>query len=111
VTVRTNKGDYLGFDPGGRTRFGVALIAEERVKASTVRTVDDAVKWAIGQRGSRPIAAGIDTLLQWATTESGWRPCDLRLRDKYPRARKSVIGPNGLYGAMAIGGRQRAKAL
>jgi hypothetical protein len=105
VALSTNEGDYLGFDPGGDSRFGVALIAEGRVKASIVSTVGDAVKWAIDECGSRrPIAAGIDTLLHWATTESGWRPCDYRLRRKYPSMQKSVIAPNSLYGAMAIGG-------
>jgi hypothetical protein len=105
VTLSTNKGDYLGFDPGGDSRFGVALLGEDRVRASIVSTVDDALKWAIAECGSRrPIAAGIDTLLHWATAESGWRPCDCRLRRKYPSVQKSVISPNSLYGAMAIGG-------
>jgi hypothetical protein len=105
VTLITTEGDYLGFDPGGDNRFGVALLAGDRVKASTVSTVDDAVRWAIDECGSRrPIAAGLDTLLHWATTKSGWRPCDYRLRREYPCTQNSVIAPNSLYGAMAIGG-------
>lgn len=104
-TLTINNDCYLGFDPGGVGRFGVALLAEDCVKAAAVSTVEDAVKWAIDECGSpRPIAAGIDTLLHWATTESGWRPCDCRLRRKYPCARNSIIAPNSLYGAMAIGG-------
>ncbi len=103
--MTTNKGGYLGFDPGGYSRFGVAFLTENCVKASTVSTVDDAVKWAVDECGSqRPIAAGIDTLLHWATAKSGMRPCDLKLRDKYPCVRNSIIAPNSLYGAMAIGG-------
>jgi hypothetical protein len=100
-----DKGIYLGFDPGGDCRFGVALLDGDCVKASTVSTVDDAVKWAVDECGSRrPIAAGIDTLLHWATTKSGMRPCDLQLRRKYPGVRNSIMAPNSLYGAMAIGG-------
>lgn len=103
--MTADKGTYLGFDPGGDSRFGVVLLAENFVKASTVSTVDDAVKWAVDECGSlRPIAAGIDTLLHWATTKSGMRPCDLQLRRKYPDARNSIMAPNSLYGAMAIGG-------
>jgi hypothetical protein len=103
--LTADKSTYLGFDPGGDGRFGVALLAENCVKAFTVSTVDDAVKWAVAECASRqPIAAGIDTLLHWATTKSGMRPCDLQLRRKYPPARNSIMAPNSLYGAMAIGG-------
>lgn len=105
MATTTSNDIYLGFDPGGDRRFGVALLAEDCVKASTVSTVNDAVKWAVDECGSRqPIAAGIDTLLHWATTKSGMRPCDLQLRRKYSDARNSVMAPNSLYGAMAIGG-------
>src|SRR6266852_5186042 len=32
------------------------------------------------------------------------RPCDLRLRAMYPTMANSVMAPNSLFGAMAIGG-------
>ena len=96
---------YLGFDPGGDRRFGVALLDHEHLSTSTVSTVADAISWAIGTCGSRrPIAAGIDTLLHWTTTKSGMRPGDLWLRGMYPADAKSVMAPNSLFGAMAIGG-------
>ena len=105
MTLTASKDVYLGFDPGGGDRFGVALLAGGSVKASTVSSVKDALKWAIDECGShRPIAAGIDTLLHWATTEGGWRPCDCQLRKKYPGVQNSVIAPNSLYGAMVVGG-------
>jgi hypothetical protein len=98
-------GIYLGFDPGGDRKFGVALLDGGCGKASTVSTVDEATKWAIDVRGARkPKAAGIDTLLHWATSKSGTRPCDERLGARYPKARKSIMSPNSLFGAMAIGG-------
>src|SRR5208283_4414784 len=88
LTVR--KDIYLGFDPGGDRRFGVALLDGNCVKCSTVSTVDDAMKWAIHACGSRrPAAAGIDTLLHWATTRGGMRPCDSRLRCRYPAMKNS----------------------
>ena len=96
---------YLGFDPGGDRKFGVALLDGERETVSTVSTVDDAIKWSVDICGSRrPVAAGIDSLLHWATTRSGMRPCDLRLQSRYPARAKSVMAPNSLFGAMAIGG-------
>ena len=103
---------YLGFDPGGDGRFGVALLGGDCIRTETVSTVDDAIDWSVGECGLRqPVAAGIDTLLHWSTAKSGMRPCDLRLRTKYPAAKNSVMAPNSLYGAMAIGGMALAMRL
>ena len=75
------------------------------MSTSTISSVNDAVKWADSVCGSRPpIAAGIDTLLHWATSKSGMRPCDSQLRTKYPAMNNSIVAPNSLRGAMAIGG-------
>jgi hypothetical protein len=98
-------GIYLGFDPGGDRKFGVAVIDGGSIRTSTVSSVDDAVEWAIGECGSRqPTAAGIDTLLHWATSKSGMRPCDRQLGSTYRLMKNSIMSPNSLYGAMAIGG-------
>lgn len=98
------EGIYLGFDPGGDRKFGVALLDGECVRTSTVSNVDEAMKWADNVCRSRlPIAAGIDTLFHWATSKSGMRPCDLRLRAKYRGIKNSILSPNSLRGAMAIG--------
>lgn len=103
---------YLGFDPGGDRSFGVALLQGDRMLASTVSNVDEAITWSVSECGSRqPIAAGIDTLLHWSTANSGTRPCDLFLRKKYPTVKNSVMTPNSLYGAMAIGGMALAMRL
>ena len=96
---------YLGFDPGGDRRFGVALLEGDCVTTSTISSVADAINWAVQECGQRqPIAAGIDTLLHWTTTRSGLRPCDLKLRADYPAVQNSVMALNSLFGAMAIGG-------
>jgi hypothetical protein len=96
---------YLGFDPGGDRKFGVALLDGDCVITSTVGTVDDAMEWADRVCRSRlPVAAGIDTLLHWATSKSGMRPCDLQLRAKYRATKNNILAPNSLRGAMAIGG-------
>lgn len=102
-----HEGIYLGFDPGGRCKFGVAIIDGNCVKASTVSTVDEAMKWAVDKckaRAREPKAAGVDTLLHWATGGGGWRPCDEQLRAKYPAVANSIMSPNSLHGAMATGG-------
>jgi hypothetical protein len=100
-----HEGLYLGFDPGGKDKFGVAVLSGDCVIAATVSAVKAAIGWAVYVCGSRrPIAAGIDTLLHWATAVGGLRPCDSQLHEKHPRMKRSVMAPNGLYGAMAIGG-------
>jgi hypothetical protein len=72
-----HEGIYLGFDPGGERKFGVALLEGNCVRTSAVSSVDEAMKWAVDAcKARQPIAAGIDTLLHWATSKSGMRPCD-----------------------------------
>ncbi|WP_338111044.1 hypothetical protein [Rhizobium cauense] len=50
------------------------------------------------------MAAGIDTLLHWSDGPSGWRNADNFLKIAYPDAVSSVMAPNSLFGAMAVGG-------
>jgi hypothetical protein len=96
---------FLGFDPGGKNGFGAAMLAGHEVATTTVSTVADAVRWAVGQCGaSVPVAAGVDTLLHWCDGPSGWRPADKWLRKTYPKSALSVASANSLYGAMAVGG-------
>jgi hypothetical protein len=100
-----HEGIYLGFDPGGDCKFGVALIARSCVETSAVSSVDEAMRWALDAcKERRPIAAGIDTLLHWVTSKSGLRPCDCQLRTRYPAVRNSIMPSNSLYGAMVVGG-------
>lgn len=106
----------LGFDPGGRAGFGVALLDSRRktpsvhtaVKSSAV----EALNWAVNQVGeARPTAAGIDSLMFWSGEEGGWRAADCWLRERYGTAGKSVLAPNSLRGAMLVQGAVIAKLL
>jgi hypothetical protein len=65
---------YLGFDPGGDQKFGVAFPDGDCVSASIVSNVDDAMKWADSACRSRLPVAGIDTLLHWATSKPRHAP-------------------------------------
>jgi hypothetical protein len=96
---------FLGFDPGGDRSFGVALLSGADVRSAAVSSVAAAVAWAVQHCGSRePAAAGIDTMLHWCDGPGGWRPADRSLRAAYPKARSSILSPNGLYGSMGVGG-------
>ncbi|WP_366872916.1 hypothetical protein [uncultured Brevundimonas sp.] len=67
--------------------------------------MDEAVDWVVTElNGRRPDGAGIDTLLFWQTTRSGWRGADEYLRARFPARRNSVLCSNGLYGSMAVQG-------
>jgi predicted nuclease with RNAse H fold len=103
---------FLGFDPGGKNGFGVAVLAEHEVATTEVSTVADAVRWAVSQCGtSVPVAAGVDTLLHWSDGASGWRPADKWLRQTYLKSAVRVASANSLYGAMSLGGMDLALRL
>nr|WP_298746281.1 DUF429 domain-containing protein [uncultured Brevundimonas sp.] len=95
----------LGFDPGGGDGFGCAVMTDESSTSATTGSVDEAVDWVVTElNGRRPDGAGIDTLLFWQTTRSGWRGADEYLRARFPARRNSVLCSNGLYGSMAVQG-------
>jgi predicted nuclease with RNAse H fold len=95
----------VGFDPGGERGFGCCVLRANRFETRTVSSIDEAMRWAIAECGDDiPVSAGIDTLLHWSDGLAGWRRADLFLRKSYPKARASVMPPNALYGAMAVGG-------
>ena len=51
-----------------------------------------------------PFAVGIDTLTAFSTGDSGWRPADRWLQQRYRQVQDSVVNPNYLQGAMALNG-------
>ena len=107
----------IGYDPGGKKKNGVALLEANtkglvEICAAVTDDVDGALAWLDRRLGRRPVkGAGIDTLLSWSTGPSGWRPMDKDLWLKYPKARKSILSSNSLYGAMGIQGMAMALKL
>jgi predicted RNase H-like nuclease len=107
----------LGYDPGGRDSHGAAVVSRESdgnltVKVATKSSVAEVFTWFEDQSGTKPFAAGIDTLLSWPThNEAGWRGIDSYLRETYPLVVKGVISANWLYGAMCLNGMSFAMKL
>jgi hypothetical protein len=98
---------FLGCDPGGSGKNGLAIYFpnEKRCKTKTVDGLHDALSWYEKHlNGMKPSAAGIDTLMFWELADGGWRKADQYLKQEYPRASKSIISPNSLYGSMAVQG-------
>lgn len=99
---------FLGYDPGGEGRNGVAAarIADDGTtferppETWALRDVEEVCRWLRTRHGAE--ALGIDTLLAWS--RKGGRACDDALRRKYPEQSESVIAQNSLRGAMTING-------
>ncbi len=102
---------FLGYDPGGRGKNGVAAVrlssdAPVVVETATVLNAAEALEW-LAIHGSNAQALGIDTLLAWSP--KGGRACDDALRRRY--GGNSVVAQNSLYSAMTINGAIVAKRL
>jgi hypothetical protein len=107
-------GYVIGYDPGGNGRHGfAALRVEERggrwepldLFVTTGGSLQDMVRWVDTVcRNTRIVAAGVDTLTEWNSGHSGYRPADLWLIRNYRDVARSVIAPASLYGAMVING-------
>lgn len=101
---------FLGYDPGGRGKNGVAATYVSRdglnIEPVSIEELADAcsvLQWIEEFRGQNPAALAIDTLLGWSLT--GSRTCDARLRQQYlGRGGRSVVDQNSLYSAMTING-------
>ncbi|MQG75905.1 MAG: DUF429 domain-containing protein [SAR202 cluster bacterium] len=107
---------FIGYDPGGNGKHGVALLEvgstdERKLKVYTGKYGFEVVDWIRDNCSMTPMAIGIDTLLTWDLSTSGWRQADLALRERYPVVRSSVASPNSLYGSMSIQGAALALAI
>lgn len=109
-------GWIVGYDPGGNGNHGVAVCEVRRdskakpwrihsLSYATKNTLKDALDFVSEQIGKgRLLAVGVDTLTEWNTGPSGWRPADLYLRATYPAVQASVKAPNSLWGSMPLNG-------
>lgn len=101
------KGNIIGYDPGGNSCHGFAVLHISSGKAKNVdsltrETAEDVIRDI--QNQGKLLAAGIDTLTCLSTGSGGWRPADRWMRKKYKDVRNSIVSPNGLYGSMSLNG-------
>jgi hypothetical protein len=101
---------FLGYDPGGNDRHGVAALHVDNGRATsiditTLPSAEHVLKWFL-QRSEvqTPQCIGVDTLTNWSTGRSGLRPADRWLRGQYPEVAGSVMASNSLFGAMPVNG-------
>lgn len=102
---------FLGYDPGGKDKNGVAAIqvlsdTPKVVDKATVRDAAEALSW-LETHARSAVALGIDTLLAWSP--KGGRACDNALRRKY--GGNSIVAQNSLYSSMTLNGAIVARRL
>jgi hypothetical protein len=109
-----SKAFVIGYDPGGNNAHCVASLEVWKetgrwipvsLEMKPAQTLHDVVAWVEDTcRDGRIVAAGIDTLTEWNSGRSGFRPADLWLRRTYREVARQVIPPAALFGAMAVNG-------
>ena len=99
---------FLGYDPGGKGKHGVAAARiasdgafESKPETCLLEDAEDVCQW-ISERHNDAAGLAIDTLLAWS--RKGRRACDDSLRRHYPDRRLTVIAQNSLYSSMTING-------
>ena len=97
-------GVWIGADPGGRNKFGVAALScNGDVESTRLSCAREAVVWA-AKLNADLLGVGVDAPLWWSSGASGARHADLWLRGRYPEARNSVMLINSIFGGVLIQG-------
>ena len=95
----TSESVWIGADPGGKGKFGVALLEGQVVTKAAVDCADDAVAFIRGHLDGRPAGVGVDAPLWFASGPSGDRHADQWLRKRYGFTWGQVQAANSLRGA------------
>ena len=96
-------GYWVGADPGGKDKFGLAFLDDDqRLRSMLVSSVDQAVEEISGK--GEPLGLGIDAPMWWSSASGGGRKSDEMLRRKYGIHPGTVQSANSLQGAALVGG-------
>ena len=91
--------DWVGADPGGKNKFGLALLsASGEVSTACVSCADEAV----AKIDSPPLGVGVDAPLWWSSGPSSDRKADQWIRKKYGIRSGTVQTANSLRGAALV---------
>ena len=95
---------WIGADPGGKGKFGVAVLSSDGMTQTwCVDCVDDAIETITQNVSITPDGVGIDAPLWWSSGLSGDRMADRWIRNNY-RVGSSVQTTNSLRGAAVVQG-------
>lgn len=94
---------WVGADPGGKGKFGLAFLDEDgKLWCTRVSSVDEAAGTIFGK--GEILGLGIDAPMWWSSAEGGGRNADQLLRKKYGIHPGTVQSVNSLRGAALVGG-------
>ena len=96
---------WIGADPGGEGKFGVAVLHSE-TNAVTVVTdsADGAVDFVRRTMKGPPSGIGVDAPLWWSSGPTGIRHADRWIRERHGLAPKNVQAVNSMWGAVLAQG-------
>ena len=80
-----------------------ALSLDGAVASKRFSCAREAVTW-VDEMNVEPLGVGVDAPLWWSSGISGARHADQWLRDRYPKARNSVMFINSIFGGVLIQG-------
>lgn len=96
---------WIGADPGGRNKFGVALLnSNGAFRTWCVSCADEAVEIVARQTATQPAGVGIDAPLWWSSGPSSDRRADQWLRTTHKLSGGQVQTANSLRGAALVQG-------
>ena len=92
---------WLGCDPGGEKKFGVAkLHPDGHFETRQFSSVDEVLQLI----DKEPLGVGIDSPLWWCSGEGGGRAADKWIRQSYGLSGGQVQSVNSLRGAVVVQG-------
>jgi predicted nuclease with RNAse H fold len=96
---------WVGADPGGLNRFGIALLLpRSRVRSAVVSCADEAVEYVARNCEGLPKGVGIDAPLWWSSGQKSMRAADYWIRKEFGISSGTVQAGNSLRGAALIQG-------
>ena len=94
---------WIGADPGGKGKFGIAALLEDgQVMTACADCADGAVNFLIKNIDQKPAGIGVDAPLWWSSGKSGDRQADKWLRRRYGLSGGQVQTNNSLRGAALV---------
>jgi len=94
---------WIGADPGGKCKFGLAIIQGDSAQTLCVSSVVEAVDVLL-QKELLPTGVGIDAPLWWSAGPAGNRLADLWIRKEYALGSNNVQSVNSMWGAVLVQG-------
>ncbi len=94
---------WIGADPGGKGRFGVAVLRDGcEPKSDCVDCADAALSFVRGEISGAPAGMGVDAPLWWSGGLSSDRHADQWLRKRHSLSGGQVQAANSLRGAALV---------